>query len=118
MGGGSQGGLKGLQPRASYPAVTIAVAKKAGIKAVNIAKAVKERFTQLQGTFIPEGVKVTITRNYGETAETKVTKLITKLVFATLSVIALVLFAIGWCPCRRLCRWCRGCANTPSNTRI
>ncbi len=68
--------------------MTIAVAKKAGTNAVNIAKAVIERFAQLEGTFIPEGVQITITRNYGETAEAKANKLISKLAFATLSVVA------------------------------
>jgi multidrug efflux pump subunit AcrB len=78
------------------PAVTLAVAKKEGQNAVDIAERVVERFAQLQGTFIPEGVEVSITRNYGETADTKAKKLITKLAFATLSVVVLVLFAIGW----------------------
>jgi multidrug efflux pump subunit AcrB len=78
------------------PAVTIAVAKKEGENAVAIAERVVERFGQLQGTFIPEGVEVSITRNYGETADTKAKKLITKLAFATLSVVVLVLFALGW----------------------
>ncbi|MBL3526172.1 MAG: efflux RND transporter permease subunit [gamma proteobacterium endosymbiont of Lamellibrachia anaximandri] len=96
MGGGEQGELKGVQPNGKYPAVTIAVAKKAGTNAVDISKAVIERFEQLQGTFIPDGVNVTITRNYGETAEAKANKLITKLAFATLSVIVLVFLAIGW----------------------
>ncbi|KRT58150.1 Multidrug efflux pump subunit AcrB [endosymbiont of Ridgeia piscesae] len=80
----------------SYPAVTIAVAKKAGTNAVEIAESVIERFAQLEGTFIPDGVEATITRNYGETAEAKANKLITKLAFATLSVIVLVFLAIGW----------------------
>jgi len=96
MGGGIQGGRKGLPVGAEFPAVTIAVAKKAGTNAVDISKAVISRFKQLEGTFIPDGVNITITRNYGETAEAKADKLITKLVFATLSVIALVFLAIGW----------------------
>ncbi|RDH83326.1 MAG: multidrug transporter AcrB [endosymbiont of Escarpia spicata] len=96
MGGGEQGELKGVPSSGKYPAVTIAVAKKAGTNAVDISKAVIERFEQLQGTFIPDGVNVTITRNYGETAEAKANKLITKLAFATLSVIVLVFLAIGW----------------------
>ncbi|WP_295539909.1 efflux RND transporter permease subunit [uncultured Thiohalocapsa sp.] len=78
------------------PAVTIAVAKKEGENAVDIAARVVERFAQLQGTFIPEGVEVSITRNYGETADAKAKKLITKLAFATLSVVLLVLLALGW----------------------
>ncbi|MFE8033574.1 efflux RND transporter permease subunit [Thiohalocapsa marina] len=78
------------------PAVTIAVAKQEGTNAVEIAERVVARFEQLQGTFIPEGVEVSITRNYGETADYKAQKLITKLAFATISVILLVLLAIGW----------------------
>ncbi len=80
----------------STPAVTIAVAKQEGRNAVEIAERAIERFGQLEGTFIPEGVEVSITRNYGATADAKAQKLITKLAFATISVIALVLLAIGW----------------------
>ncbi|MGB5737079.1 MAG: efflux RND transporter permease subunit [Thiohalocapsa sp.] len=78
------------------PAVTIAVAKQEGTNAVDIAARVVERIEQLHGTFIPDGVEVSITRNYGETADYKAKKLITKLAFATISVVALVLLAIGW----------------------
>ncbi len=77
------------------PAVTIAVAKKPGTNAVDIANSVIQRFDQLQGTFIPNGVKSTITRNYGETANTKANTLIIKLIFATAVVIALVAIALG-----------------------
>ncbi len=49
----------------------------------------------LKGTVIPEGVNVTVTRNYGETANDKAMKLIQKLIFATLSVVALVFAALG-----------------------
>jgi len=59
------------------PAVTIAVAKQEGENAVDIAERVVARFGQLQGTFIPDGVEVSITRNYGETADYKAQKLIT-----------------------------------------
>ncbi|MCU7843507.1 MAG: efflux RND transporter permease subunit [Candidatus Thiodiazotropha sp. (ex Monitilora ramsayi)] len=96
MGVGPQGDAKGLPQGGKFPAVTIAVAKKAGTNAVDISKAVIDRFQQLEGVFIPEGVNATITRNYGATAEAKANKLITKLAFATLSVVVLVLFTIGW----------------------
>ncbi len=96
MGGGPQAAKKGLNLNGPTPAVTIAVAKKPGTNAVDIANAVIERFEQLRGIFIPEGVKVTITRNYGETADAKAKKLISKLIFATVSVVALVLVALGW----------------------
>ena len=77
------------------PAVTIAVAKKPGTNAVEIAERVSNRFKQLQGTFIPEGVNTTVTRNYGETADNKANTLILKLVFATAVVILLVAVALG-----------------------
>ncbi len=96
LGSGPASAAKGLPESGKFPAVTLAVAKKAGTNAVQIAKTVIERFAQLEGTFIPEGVHVTITRNYGETAEAKANKLISKLAFATLSVVVLVLLAIGW----------------------
>ena len=79
----------------AHAAVTIAVAKKTGANAVEVARNITDRIAQLHGTFIPEGVNVTVTRNYGETADEKAKKLISKLVFATASVIALVLIAIG-----------------------
>ena len=76
--------------------MTVAVAKQEGVNAVAVAERVIERIGQLHGTFIPEGVEVTVTRNYGATADTKAKKLISKLTFATASVVLLVVFAIGW----------------------
>ncbi|MGB5707298.1 MAG: efflux RND transporter permease subunit [Arenicellales bacterium] len=78
------------------PAVTLAIAKKPGTNAAAIADAVIRRFEQLKATVIPEGVHVTITRNYGKTANDKAIKLIQKLMFATLSVVVLMFFAMGW----------------------
>jgi len=78
------------------PAVTIAIAKKPGTNATRIANAVRERFAQLEETVIPQGVNVTITRNYGQTADDKASKLIHKLAFATVSVILLAWYALGW----------------------
>ncbi len=86
----------GIELTGTTPAVTIAVAKQAGINAVEVAERVIDRFEQLKGTFIPDNVEVTVTRNYGATADAKAKKLISKLTFATASVVLLVLFAIGW----------------------
>jgi len=44
---------------------------------------------------IPKDVEVLVSRNYGETANDKASKLIQKLLFATLSVVALVMIALG-----------------------
>jgi multidrug efflux pump subunit AcrB len=86
----------GVGPVAYAPSVTIAIAKKPGTNATNIADAVVERLAQLEATLIPEGVNITITRNYGKTADDKASKLIQNLAFATMSVILLTWFALGW----------------------
>lgn len=78
------------------PAVTIAVAKKPGANASDITNAITARIAALKGRVIPEGIEVTVTRDYGKTADDKAQKLIQKLVLATLSVVLLVLFTLGW----------------------
>ncbi len=78
-----------------YPAVTLAVSKKPGVNAADVAAGVIARMESLKGTVIPDGVEFTVTRNYGETATEKAQKLIGKLVFATAFVVLLVLFALG-----------------------
>lgn len=79
-----------------YPAVTIAIAKKPGTNAVDIADQVIASIERLQGVFIPQNVNVSVTRNYGVTADAKATKLIQKLIFATSAVVLLVLLVLGW----------------------
>lgn len=80
----------------SYPSVTLAVAKKPGINAVDVSDAVIHQMSELEGILIPSDVNYTITRNYGETADSKANKLIQKLIFATASVIMLVFLTMGW----------------------
>lgn len=80
---------------AEYPAVTIAISKKPGQNAVEVADAIRQRVDELHNTVIPAGVEVSMTRNYGQTADDKAKKLIQKLLFATISVVALVYFALG-----------------------
>jgi multidrug efflux pump subunit AcrB len=85
-----------LRDAVEVPAVTLAIAKKPGTNAVKIAQRVIDRFNQLEGIYIPDGIGVQVTRDYGATADSKAKKLITKLLFATASVVLLVLFALGW----------------------
>ncbi|MFZ3001858.1 MAG: efflux RND transporter permease subunit [Undibacterium umbellatum] len=80
---------------AEYPAVTIAISKQPGQNAVAVADAIQQRVAELRNTLIPEGVEVSMTRNYGQTADDKAKKLIQKLLFATASVVALVFIALG-----------------------
>ncbi|MBL8263912.1 MAG: efflux RND transporter permease subunit [Xanthomonadaceae bacterium] len=77
------------------PAVTVAIAKKPGSNAADITAAIASRIEALRGELIPDAVQVEIVRDYGATATDKAQKLIQKLMFATLSVVLLVLFALG-----------------------
>jgi multidrug efflux pump subunit AcrB len=83
------------RPSAEHPAVTLTVTKKPGENAIDVADAVVRRVQALRNTVIPDGVEVSTTRNYGETANDKAKKLIQKLLFATASVVALVFVALG-----------------------
>ena len=78
------------------PAVTLAVAKKPGSNAADITTTIRARLQSLEGVVLPAGMHVTVTRDYGQTATDKANKLIQKLLFATLSVVLLVLVALGW----------------------
>ncbi len=80
---------------AEHPAVTLAITKKPGENAIDVADAVMRRVDELRNTVIPQGMQVAETRNYGATANDKALKLIQKLMFATASVVALVFFALG-----------------------
>ncbi|WP_324015165.1 efflux RND transporter permease subunit [Aeromonas hydrophila] len=80
----------------SYPAVTLAIGKQPGQNAVEVAKRVETRVESLKNRLIPAGVEVTVTRDYGVTAETKSNTLIGKLIFATTAVVLLVLVSMGW----------------------
>ncbi len=82
-------------PPAEYPAVTLSITKKPGENAIDVANAVMQRVEALRNTVIPGEVQVAETRNYGASANDKAQKLITKLLFATASVVALVFLALG-----------------------
>jgi len=78
------------------PAVTIAIAKKAGSNAADITRAVRARLAALEGIDIPAGMHVAVTRDYGQTATAKADSLLLHLLLATLSVVLLVVFVLGW----------------------
>jgi multidrug efflux pump subunit AcrB len=78
------------------PAVTISIGKKSGSNATDIADQVTNTIEQLKATHIPADVHIEVTRNYGKTANDKAQKLMQKLLFATLSVVLLMVIALGW----------------------
>ncbi len=78
------------------PAVTLAVAKRAGANAVLVAEQILHKVETLEHRLIPEGVAIEVTRDYGETADEKANELLFHLGLATISIVALVLVSIGW----------------------
>ena len=78
------------------PAVSLALAKRAGANAVVVAEALRARIKTLEQRLVPADVAVTVTRDYGETANEKANELLFHLGLATLSIVALIAFAVGW----------------------
>ncbi len=78
------------------PAVSVAFAKRAGTNAVVVAEDLRHRLHTVEGRLVPRDVSVTVTRDYGETANEKANELLFHLGLATVSIVVLIAFAIGW----------------------
>ncbi|MDA9431605.1 efflux RND transporter permease subunit [Bradyrhizobium sp. CCBAU 51627] len=81
---------------ARSPAVSLALAKRAGANAVVVSENIAKRLEGLKSRLIPDDVQVTVTRDYGETANEKANELLFHLGLATLSIVVLIAIAIGW----------------------
>ncbi|HET9112306.1 MAG TPA: efflux RND transporter permease subunit [Burkholderiales bacterium] len=82
--------------RGEAPAVTIALAKKAGTNAVVVANAVLAKLAYLQRVAIPEGITVSITRDDGAKANDAVDTLMEHLGIAIASVVVILVVFLGW----------------------
>ena len=78
------------------PAVSVALAKRAGANAVVVAEDILARLETLKGKLVPDDVTVTVTRDYGDTANDKANELLLHLAIATISIVVLIAIAIGW----------------------
>jgi multidrug efflux pump subunit AcrB len=78
------------------PAVSLALAKRAGANAVVVSEDIAHRLKGLKARLIPEDIQVTLTRDYGETANEKANELLFHLGLATVSIVVLIAIAIGW----------------------
>ncbi|MCS3628184.1 multidrug efflux pump subunit AcrB [Salinibacter ruber] len=85
-----------LAPGGTRSAVTVAVAKRNGRDAMTIAEHSLDKLATLEQTLVPEGVTVSTTRNYGETASEKTNELMLHLLAAILAVTFVVSLAMGW----------------------
>ncbi len=91
--GNAAGTVTGLS---QVPAVSVAIAKRAGANAVTISEKIIARLEQLKGRLVPEDITVSVTRNYGLTADEKANELLFHLGLATISIVLLIGLVIGW----------------------
>lgn len=91
----AQAARLGENPGDSTAAVTLALAKKKGTNAVSVADDILARVNELKKSILPDGITVEVTRNYGETAQEKVTELIWSLGEALLTVVILLALTMG-----------------------
>jgi multidrug efflux pump subunit AcrB len=91
--------LMGFSDKISYDrfqAVTISLSKRKGSDSVVVAENILSKLNGLKGYVIPEGVEVTVTKNYGETAYEKVMVLLEHLMGAIIAVIVVMTVTMGW----------------------
>ncbi|MDE3029562.1 MAG: efflux RND transporter permease subunit, partial [Paracoccaceae bacterium] len=69
------------------PAVTLAIAKRAGSNAVLVAQQILDKVNTLKGNLIPSDMTVETTRDYGVSANAKANELLFHLGLATVSII-------------------------------
>ena len=77
------------------PAVTIAIAKRAGLNAITIVGDVMRKVDGLRGTVVPGDVQISVTRDHGATARDKSNELLLHMAIAVVSVGILIWLALG-----------------------
>lgn len=82
-------------PFVAESAVTISVAKRQGVNAVDVVNNVLAKLETLKGSLIPSDVEVAITRNYGKTAAEKSNELLYHMGIAVASVTLLIALVLG-----------------------
>jgi len=85
----------GVESPHGNPAVTIAIAKKKGTNGVTIAHRILGKVDELKKDLIPANVHVTVSRDYGKTADDKVNELLQAMLETVVIVSFLCLFGMG-----------------------
>ncbi|MBW2511842.1 MAG: efflux RND transporter permease subunit, partial [Deltaproteobacteria bacterium] len=88
--------LYGEAGQTEAAAVTLSVAKRPGTNAIDVVHAVEAKVDDLRGSVIPIDVKVSVTRNYGETAAEKSNELLLHMGIAVFGVALLIFFFLGF----------------------
>jgi multidrug efflux pump subunit AcrB len=79
----------------AYPAVTLSIAKRKGINAIELTRAVDRKVETVRGYLLPSDLNVSVTRNYGETAAQKSDELLWHMFLAVVSVSVLIWLILG-----------------------
>jgi multidrug efflux pump subunit AcrB len=82
--------------RSFEPAVTLSIAKRKGTNAITVAGNVLRKVDALKGTLLSDGVDMTVTRQYGETAAEKSNELLFHMGIAVVSVSILIALVLGF----------------------
>lgn len=98
MGMGPSYTFKGIRTKSEdlFPAVIIAISKRKGTNAVYVAEEVLQIVSKIKAKMLPHDLHITVTRNYGDTANEKANELLEHLFIATFAVILLIALALGW----------------------
>ena len=84
------------QDAAHHAAVTIAVSKRKGANAIDVAERVLAKVETVRGGFVPSDVEIAVTRNYGETAKEKSDELLFHMAIAVVAVSILIWVTLGF----------------------
>ena len=87
---------KGAPHGKEMSAVTLSIAKKSGTNAVVVVDSVLRKLDEIKSWALPQGVRVTVTRNDGQKANEAVNTLIEHLGVAIISVTVLLWYFLGW----------------------
>ncbi len=82
-------------PDQAFPAVTLSIAKRPGVNAIDLADAIERKLDTVRGYLLPNDLRITVSRNYGESASQKSNELLWHMLLAVLSVAALIWFVLG-----------------------
>jgi multidrug efflux pump subunit AcrB len=79
----------------AYPAVTLSIAKRTGTNATALTRTVERKIETIRGYLLPRDLNVSVTRDYGETAERKSNELLWHMFLAVVSVSILIWLVLG-----------------------
>jgi len=79
----------------TYPAVTISIAKRKGVNAIDLTRRISAKLDTVRGVLVPADLQITVTRNYGDTAAHKSNELLWHMFLAVMSVGILIWLTLG-----------------------